>query len=251
MGKSDSARQASEALGSLIGVAQGDMSQIKPIAMKLGGFNEKMLSDLMKGIERLKPILAKLKANAAHKVKKAKGAITLSPADKMDVASLFTKYDKNKSGDLDFDEFYEVIKLLNYPRQMKRAAVMTLFVNADVSKTNSLNMTEFKKGLQMDQDRQSGRVLELMGLSPKARISIVLGLLGMLLILFGFIFMGIAAFSTAGGFSAVVNSSFPVMSGAGASSGETPGDAEKNSDEVGEALAAKLNQAIDEGEVAE
>jgi hypothetical protein len=251
MGKSDSARLAAEALGSLIGVAQGDLSQIKPIAMKLGGFNEEMLNDLMKGITRLKPILEKLKAKAAQKGKKIKGTIKLSPNDKMDPVSLFTKYDVDKSGALEFEEFFEILKLLNYPKQMKEAAVMSIFVNADNSKTGSLNMTEFKKGLQMDQDRQSSRVLELMGLSPKAMIGIVLGLLGVLLILFGFIFMGIAAFSTAGGFAATVNSSFPVMSGVGASSGETPGDADKDSDEVGEVLGAKLNQADNEGEVAE
>jgi hypothetical protein len=127
---------------------------------------------------------------------------------------------------------------------------MKIFVAADVSKTEALNMVEFTKAIDMSRVEQSSKVLGSMGLSQGNIIMVVLGLLLILTLLFGFIFAGIFAFTTLGGFSAVVNSTFPVLGGTGASSSqEVPGSGDD--DQTNTLVDEMLEKATAEDTVAE
>lgn len=253
MGTSSSAQAATEAICSLVGLAQGDWSQLKALAVKMGGYDEKQLEELAAGIARLKPILEKLKKQADTARKELNGADTLFDKDDndLDPNALFLKFDKDNSGSLEFNEFLDVVKVINYPQQITEDKVMKIFVSADVSKTGALDLVEFTRAIDMSRAQQSNRVLELLHLSKGNMITIILTLLVILIVLFGFIFAGIVAFTTLGGFSAVVNSVFPVIGGAGASnSAEVPGD---NADEgqTGQMLDSMLEKANAEDTVAE
>jgi hypothetical protein len=250
MGKSDSSQSATDAICSLVGLAQGDFQQIKPIAIKMGGFDEKQLEALISGIAKLKPILDKIKKKAEKAKTQLKGELTFDADTQVDPTSLFIKYDYDKSGELEFNEFFEIVKMVQYPRQITESHVMKIFVKADVSETAALNMSEFKEALILAQKDQSNRVLELMGLSKLKMVMMVVSLLVILMLLFGFIFAGIFAFTTLGGFSAVINSTFPVIGGVGASgSRETPGSGEEGENSA--MLERKLDQAVNEETVSE
>jgi Na+(H+)/acetate symporter ActP len=64
--------------------------------------------------------------------------------------------------------------------------------------------------------------------SPAHIFLAVTGLVSMLLLLFGFIFTGIVAFSTAGAFSASINSIFPILAGKLSSDRATQEDPVRN-----------------------
>lgn len=60
-----------------------------------------------------------------------------------------------------------------------------------------------------------------MGISTEDLILFFVMLVGFILLLFAFIFVGIAAFSTATNFNSVINSMLPVGSGGGVSKGSS------------------------------
>jgi len=247
---SSSGQAATEAICSLVGLAQGDWSQLKALAIKMGGFDEVQLEKLTRGVERLKPIIDKLKKQLESGKKQLNGNVAFDSNDDLDPNSLFMKYDLDNSGMLEFNEFFEVLKILNYPQQITENKVMKIFVAADVSKTESINMVEFTQAIDISRKDQSRKVLNLMGLSQGNIIVVVLGLLVMLTLLFGFIFSGIFAFTTLGGFSAVVNSTFPVIGGTGASSSqEVPGSGDD--DQTNTMVDSMLEKATAEDTVAE
>jgi len=247
---SSSGQAATDAICALVGLAQGDWSQLKELAVKMGGFDEEQLEKLTLGIERLKPIINKLKRQMENGKKQLNGDVEFGVNDDLDPTSLFMKYDVDNSGSLEFNEFFEVLKILNYPSQITEDKVMKIFVAADVSKSESLNMVEFTQAIDMSRTAQSGKVLNLMGLSQGNIIFVVLGLLMILTLLFGFIFSGIFAFTTLGGFSAVVNSTFPVIGGTGASSSqEVPGSGDD--DQTNSMVDSMLEKATAEDMVTE
>eukprot|EP00729_Bicosta_minor_P010372 gene10372-23879_t len=247
---SSSGQAATEAICSLVGLAQGDWSQLKALAVKMGGFDEVQLKKLTRGVERLKPIIDKLKKQLESGKKQLNGNVAFDSNDDLDPNSLFMKYDRDNSGMLEFNEFFEVLKILHYPQQITENKVMKIFVAADVSKTESLNMVEFTQAIDISRKDQSSNVLNLMGLSQGNIIVVVLGLLVMLSLLFGFIFTGIFAFTTLGGFSAVVNSTFPVIGGTGASSSQkVPGSGDD--DQTNTMVDSMLEKATAADTVAE
>lgn len=252
VGQSVTEKAATEAVCSLIGLAQGDWSQLKALAVKMGGFDEKQLHQLVVGIERLKPLIEKLKRQSQNAQKELSGHVSFVDDDNdLDPTALFLKFDNDNSGSLEFNEFYEVMKVINYPQQITEEKVMKIFVSADMNLSGAVNMAEFTNAIDMSRAQQSSRVLELVGLSKGNMIAIVLSLLAILMVLFGFIFAGIVAFTTLGGFSAVVNSTFPIVGGAGASnSSEVPGDKEDDS-QTGQMVETMLEKATNESSVKE
>ena len=57
------------------------------------------------------------------------------------VLQLFSKFDVDRSGAIDFDEFYELLKYLNYPKRMTEGKAMKLFVKADRNQTGLYERT--------------------------------------------------------------------------------------------------------------
>ena len=160
---SSSGQAATEAICALVGLAQGDWSQLKELAVKMGGFDQEQLEKLTLGIERLKPIINKLKRQMENGKKQLNGRnVEFGVNDDLDPTSLFMKYDVDNSGSLEYNEFFEVLKILNYPSQITEDKVMKIFVAADVSKSESLNMVEFTQAIDMSRIAQSGKVLNLM-----------------------------------------------------------------------------------------
>merc|ERR1711957_256502 len=110
-------------------------------------------------------------------------------------------FDVDKSGLLEFDEFFQCIKLRAFPNAVGEGLAMRIFVETDVSNTASLSLSEFTQGLKKFDEAICNSVLFRMQFSPGHIAAIVVMLITVLLVVFGFIFTGIAAFATAGAFS--------------------------------------------------
>jgi hypothetical protein len=114
---SSSGQAATEAICALVGLGQGDWSQLKALAIKLGSFDDAQLEKLTTGIERLKPIINKLKKQMDRGKGNLERHIAFDGSADLDPNSLFMKYDVDNSGALEFNEFFEVLKVMNYPQQ--------------------------------------------------------------------------------------------------------------------------------------
>ncbi len=99
------------------------------------------------------------------------------------------------------------------------------------------------------ENEKSDKVLESMGFGPKTLAMIVGSLFFLMLILFGFIFAGIFAFATPGGFSASINSIFPMLAGGGSS--QASGGPEGDNAEMGTLLEEKLEAVSKEDDIDE
>lgn len=71
-------------------------------------------------------------------------------------------------------------------------------------------------------------MLHGLGISINKIISYITFFIGLLLLIFLFIYIGISAFSVGGSFGSVINSAIPVLGGLGASSKEKSESLEKN-----------------------
>ena len=97
-------------------------------------------------------------------------------------------------------------------------------------------------------DSRTGAVLDKLGLSPNNITIAVISMVVILMFLLAFIFAGIAAFATPGGFTSSINSIFPVLSGAGASSG---GETDEADDDDSDRLNSLINSVVDAEAIAE
>lgn len=250
------AEKVTDILVGLVGVGNRDLKAVQQLAVKYGGFDEKKLKLLISMLEKLAKKLGRL-----GKVVKPKKKVAFHENEEISANKLFVQFDKDRSNAIEFDEFYEVIKLMNYPRQVRETVAMDLFVRADKNDSGSLDLSQFEStfkcffdfilslfyfllhgllshlfglnicaaAVKIAQDMQSESVLVRLKLSPAKAAGVVISLLLFISVLFGFIFAGIGAFATPGGFSASVNSLFPVAAGGGASKGSTdPSEVEKN-----------------------
>jgi hypothetical protein len=138
------------------------------------------------------------------------GGVDLS---NMSYPDLFKLFDKDKNGNLDFDEFSDMLKYLNLPLSQNKA----LRIFSEVQKGDgTVGENEFTTALSMLEEKVANRVLGMMGFSTYTIAGGLLALIFMLALIFSFIFLGIGAFSTGSTFEAVVNSVIAIAAGGSA-----------------------------------
>jgi hypothetical protein len=237
-----SSELAAAALDGIVGIATGNLLRIRPVAIKFGAFDVGLMEKIVKVLDKMRTMLAKEALDGAGGVGNQidSSLKALLSGDKMDLQTTFTKYDRDHSGCLDFDEVFECFKITIYPREITENKAMKIFVKADTNSSGSLDLGQFQHSIQILEEDDTSRGLEMLGLAPKQVGIIIAVMTGIMLALFVFIFNGIWAFSTPGGFSASINTSFPLMAGGGAS--KSAGDGPASGDELEHKIEDKLDQ---------
>ena len=135
-------------------------------------------------------------------------------------AELFNRFDRDGTGSIEFHEFRELCKHMNL--FLSKTEALKIFTKFDNQGNGQIDYDEFEGCFKLLQLEIVLLVLEDMGITREAlAFGFTYGVFTLLL-LFGFILVGIAAFTEASSFSSVINSLLPVLSGTalGASSGE-------------------------------
>jgi hypothetical protein len=110
-----------------------------------------------------------------------------------------------------FEEFNNIFEQLNlkipYVRRLK------IFSEADKNKRGELKYQDFVRALTQIKDYFIFEVMNQMGISQQEMIISLVWSVILLLLMFAFIFVGIAAFSPASSFSSVTNTIMPLVAG--------------------------------------
>jgi hypothetical protein len=240
--KNDDAKIAVEVIVAMIGLAGGQVSMIAALAIRLGVFEAKEVKRITVVIAKLAPLISTIRRSADEQI--GQRSTLGSHVGAVDAATLFNNFDVDKTGLLEFDQFLQCTKLRAYPNPVDRGLVMRIFVDTDITMTNSLTLNEFTQALAEYDNAISEKVLFQLEYSPGHIAQVVVGMTALLLIIFGFIFTGIVAFATAGAFSATINSLFPLLAGAGLSKKSTSDESEDTVDLDQKVLAAQSEGVI-------
>jgi len=124
-------------------------------------------------------------------------------------------FDKDQSGDIKFDEFLDLVKYL----QLNLTEIQSLRIFSQSAKADGfLDKDEFEKAMTLLRESIAKQALHLMGMSTFELGIQLLVRLVILMALFGFIFLGIAAFTQGTTFESVVNSFMSVSAALGLNS---------------------------------
>jgi len=164
--------------------------------------------------------------------------------DQKRLYDIFEKFDDDKSGSIDFDEYVEVMKFLNI--NIPRYKAIEIFALNDRNRDFLLDFDEFQCAIRALQEQLTYATLQTMGLSMKTIIGTVLFGFTVLTGLLGFILVGIAAFTSGSTFGAVVNSALAGAGGLGVNT--VDGDGEEidatDHDQLEEVLLGKLDGVL-------
>ena len=197
----------------LIALAKGDWKAMEDMVARVCEFDPKMIQNLVQLMKRLKM------------VKEADSIDGQSPSENADLfeqlkekidqgadqEQIFNMLDVDGSGELDFEEFSEVLKY--YDMQMSDERQLQIFSRFDVDGSAKLDMQEFDAAMQYIKKTISKGAMDQLGLSKANLIKIFLALVFVLLLLFVFIFLGIMGFTTGSTLGSVVNSIMPISAG--------------------------------------
>lgn len=112
---------------------------------------------------------------------------------------------------------------------LNRETLLQLYAEADENDNNNIEFEEFQLAINLLKKQVGNNALAMMGLTKEELVQVLIIAAIFLLLLFVFIFMGVTAFSTADGFSAVINSILPAAAGLSMSGGGGSGGGADNS----------------------
>jgi len=191
----------------VVGLAKRDLAPISKLAQRFGDVDPAVIQKVVSVLDSMQSLSPKSIFSKSSEGKK-KATIDLKNAKDLDPSKLFDLFDTENTGTIDFEQFTELIKYMNV--EISPTKAMKIFADASNPHTKLMDKTGFDKALGVLHANVAHRVLDFMGLSVAtlAKIFIVLTLL--LLGLFAFIFLGIAAFKTDSQFSTVINAMLPI-----------------------------------------
>ena len=232
--------QISATISGLVALASTDFEGARQMAVKLGGFDVAKIQRLfafcsamykagMRGEE--------VATRTAHDpVANMKGTLT---HDK-----LYALFDGDGNANIDFYEFMTCTKYMTFPSKLTKITAMRLFTRSDnFHSGRGLSLSEYRVAMGDFAEEIAGFVLAKRGLTmADNRITLAKDLLT-LAIINVFIFVGIVAFTTNGGFESTVNSTLPIIAGLGVSKGSS---AEEVTDEDDADLLDDIEEALQE-----
>ena len=118
------------------------------------------------------------------------------------------------NGGINREEFQSLaLKLGMMMSEHRIAEIFSRCKDKNSKKVNELDEKEFEDAIMYIQFKRVGEALNILGLSRGQLIFLFIMLTIILLLMFGFIFVGIAAFSIGGTFGSIINSILPVSAG--------------------------------------
>lgn len=238
--KSDSsAMQISATISGLVALASNDFEGARQMAVKLGGFE-------VSKIERLFAFCSAMyKAGLRGEeiaTRHAHDPVAMVEGQLTD-EKLYIAFDTDGDANMDFEEFETCAKYLTYPNRLTSITAMRLFSRADRDSNFGLDLTEYKVAVTEFSNEIADRVLKKRGLSKEHNRYTLFKDTFNLLMIFIFIFVGIVAFTSTGGFESTVNSLLPIVAGLGVTIG---GQQEEVSEQDDQELLDDIDAALAE-----
>lgn len=236
------ASSLSATISGLVALATGDLEGGRSMALKLGGFDVRVMTRVSQFISALHRagLQGDIIANrrAYDPLSQLKGDLT---EDK-----IFDAFDKDKSGMMSYDEYSVINKYLTFPNRLSTGTIVRIFKRADRKNTDTLTVVEFKSTFAIFSQEISERILARRGLSHAQLAKKLTREFIALAFCAAFVITGAEAFSTPGNFEATVNSAVQLLLGAGvygASKKDDPNEAEtvELEDEVEKTLLSMSN----------
>ena len=134
-----------------------------------------------------------------------------------------------------------------YKLNLSEQKCKELFAECDSDQSGVIDYNEFNKALTLLEEQVANDTIGQLGLSQGALMAAFSLGLTILILLFSFIFFGIAAFTENSAFGAVINSLLPLTSGGGLAAKSDAGDKEEKSSQVGDTIEDALSRISAEG----
>jgi hypothetical protein len=129
------------------------------------------------------------------------------------LAKIFSQFDADRSGTIDFYEFQEMLRYINVNISQEKA--IQIFTRVDSDGSKALTYDEFERGFALLASEIALAALQSLGITDTQIYAAVGSGFLILIFLFSFIFLGMAAFTENSTFGSVVNSGFLLGGGAG------------------------------------
>jgi len=155
------------------------------------------------------------------------------------LAKLFAQFDNDRSGSLDFDQFQDMLRYLNI--NLSQEKIVEIFNKVDTDGDKALTYNEFEKGFALLAAEVAMAALQSLGLTDAQIYGVVGSGFLILMGIFAFIFLGMAAFTSNSTFGSVVNSG-----AVGGSGGATAANSEDAADADDPSMADYLQETIQE-----
>jgi len=206
----------------VVAIAQKDFRGIVILAERFGNCEPKKVEMLVNLVENLRT----LSPSSKDKDKDA-GSLALATAAKggpenesqieqvlseLSYMDLFEMFDKDHSGDINFEEFLDLTKYLKL--NLTDHQSMKIF-SQSAKGDGLLDKDNFEHAMNLLRNKISSKALNMLGLSTGELMKILLVHVIILFFMFGFIFLGIAAFTNGTTFSTIINSLLPIVSALG------------------------------------
>jgi len=194
-----------EVVRGMVAIAKGDLDGITRLILHFGKINNAQLESIIQVFTQITGV------NPTSLVVKNDGKDNKQALKDLSYPTLFQMFDVQSVGKLDYPEFQDLLKYLNVDLSPSKS--LELFT---VSATDSaMSQSEFETAMKSLESQVTARVMTYVGLSTAMLVKIfILGLV-LLLGLFVFIFVGIAAFNTNSTFATVINSLLPILAALG------------------------------------
>lgn len=208
-------KMASEALSNtisgLISLVTGDFEGGRPMALKLGGFDVKV----MRRVHSFVSALHRIGLEEHHTFKKGFYDPLGQLRGTLDQDKIFQAFDKDKSGLMSFDEYVVMNKYMTYPQRLSTGMIVRIFKRADRDRTDTLSPVNFKNTFEIYADEITKRVLSLRQLSDIQLAKNLAREVFNILFVVAFVITGAKAFSSEDEFRSTVNSLMQIILGFG------------------------------------
>ncbi len=224
----------------MYGLCRGKMKLVRPLGQEFGEFETDKTENFFKLIMRLAPLM---QINEEDQQDEAGNGdvTTLEEAVSPDV--VFARVDKHGTGYITLDEFGEAMKM--YQINLNKIGLMKLFLSGDEEAEGLLTPEKFGEIISSFEENMVLSVMDSLGKGMSTLFNAVLVAIAFILLLFGFLFVGLSTFSKPGAFGAATSSS--LFLGIGNSMGEDDEDDDEDdddedggSDELVEALTENM-----------
>ena len=189
-------------LKAVYGLVRGKMDFVRNLGEELGEFDTLAVENLFFLIMRLAPVVNSGGGQIQAEEEEEEEVFFDEEAESVSPAVVFARVDRDKSGYITLDEFEEAMKI--YQLSLNPMGTLKLFLDGsdDVHESGLLSPDDFERIVERFETNMVTNIMNSLGKG----ISTLMGAVGIavvvLLVLFGFLFLGIGTFSTAGAFNA-------------------------------------------------
>jgi hypothetical protein len=180
------------------------------------------------------PIITKMSGQASAGLRSyqrnggqdGQGAAPSEDGLKMVMKQLIAKVDTSGNGEISYDDFTDLLQMLQLP--LPENSQKLLFAKVDIDGSGEIGEEEFMLATDLLVDELCEQTMTALHMSETDLVKLLVAVGSLLLTFFLFLYFGIESFTSGSSFSAVVNSAIAATGGgAGAAAGEEPKEDEE------------------------